>query len=215
MTGTLGNVDRGPSLLMRSGRTFYPLDPKPDEFEWTDVAAGVAATARYSGQTSKLAPGVVYTVAQHEVLGAWLAPPEIRKAYFHHDDVEGIWGLGDPCGPVKRGLQIASVLKPFERLVERAIAAKAGLPAGFSELPEVKAVDHLMAAWEDRDLRGLARRRFDLPVETLEPWSGEYAYRRWMETLTVIHEGCDCPPGLGASRCTWGTVCCDGRRTSP
>lgn len=179
-----GNSMRGPHLLLASGRKFYPLDPHPTEFTWEDIASGLVAAGRYQGQLPTAPRGAVYTVAQHVVLASRrVRIPLLRRAMFHHDDVEALWGFGDVCGPVKRLPEVAGLLKPMEARVEAVVAARSGLPESFADWREVKFWDRYMAAWEDRDLRGIDRGAeldgVPLPSERLRCWSAEFAYAEW------------------------------------
>jgi hypothetical protein len=154
--------DRGPHILLASGRFWYPDDPRPDEFDWADVACGLSRISRFTGQyaSSRVPANLTYTVAQHSVLAWRLAlddgeTPEICKAVALHDAAEALWGFGDIVAPVKRLPWARAFLMPFERKVEAAIAARAGLAPGFAEWPVVKRYDARAFAIEDYCLRGV------------------------------------------------------------
>lgn len=201
----LPNVHLGVSV-------FFPLDPRPEDFMWEDVGAGLVAQARYGGHLPACGPSVLYTVAQHAILALALVAPAFRKPVFHHDDAEGIWGFGDVCGPVKRLPFVAAVLKPIEREVEEAIAKKAGLPIGFPDWPEVKAADRLMLAWEDRDLRGIPHPDAPIPSTPIIPWKPRHALDRWHEWRELLEEGCECSPLTNPrDRCSRQVVRCRAR----
>ena len=82
-----------------SGRFIDLRDPRPEQFILSDVAAGLANTCRYSGQTS-----AYYSVAEHAALVAWRLArcgygQSVVLAGLHHDDAEAY--IGDITRPVQ------------------------------------------------------------------------------------------------------------------
>lgn len=75
-----------------SGRQFFPLDPRPEDFTIEDLANGLASTVRYAGQ------GRIdrwYSVAEHCVhIANWLVgqgyPPQVGLVGLLHDAAEGL-----------------------------------------------------------------------------------------------------------------------------
>jgi 5'-deoxynucleotidase YfbR-like HD superfamily hydrolase len=53
---------RGPWLQLRSGKAFYPWDPRSEDFELEDIAEGLAKECRYNGQCKGF-----WSVAQHSM----------------------------------------------------------------------------------------------------------------------------------------------------
>lgn len=153
---------RGPKFRIASGRYWHPLDPLPQEFEWSDVAAGLSRICRFTGQLppEHVQDHETYTVAQHCVLAWRLAhqmkePVDVQKAVALHDAAEALWGLGDVVAPVKRMPWAKLFLGSIERRVEDAIADKAGLPRGAFAGERVKLYDVQAYVIESVCLRGI------------------------------------------------------------
>lgn len=89
------NTRQGDWMLTVTGRTFWPLDPRPEEVAIEDIAHSLAHQCRYAGHTSAF-----YSVAQHSVLVAENLPPELRLWGLLHDASEAY--LVDLPRPVKR-----------------------------------------------------------------------------------------------------------------
>lgn len=202
--GIMGQIEgeydetRGPHIMLASRRMFYPFDPRPEEFEWTDVGAGLSRTCRFNGQLptderTTVCPNDIYSVAQHSCMAGELldkehpdAPAWLRLAIHLHDGDEALCGIGDPCGPVKRSPLLEPVLRPYLDKIADAVAAKAGLTGTHLRCAEVKVYDKLVYAWEDRDIRGNEAKpeyRARIPKERLIPWSPAKSNMVWMMRL--------------------------------
>jgi hypothetical protein len=192
---------RGPHIMMASRKMFFPFDPRPDEFEWTDVGAGLSRVCRFNGQLptdehTTVGPNDIYSVAQHSCMaGALLdkehpdAPEWLRLALHLHDGDEALCGIGDPCGPVKRSPLLEPVLRPYLDKIADAVAAKAGLDGKHLRCAEVKVYDKLVYAWEDRDIRGHEQKKEShkrLPSDCLVPWTPAKAFMVWMSRLNLL-----------------------------
>lgn len=176
-----------------SGRVVDLFRPEASDVDFADVAEQLAKEPRYSGAT----PGVVYSVAQHSVLGAdWIlqrgeeAPAgegRLIAAYFLcHDFHEYV--LKDETTPKKRaldavaaefGVLAGAISEAYARLVERwdrAIHEAAGLawPPRQAVIDMVRDVDRRMLLAEWAALRPGHRlpvhyEGTPLPVE-IAPW---------------------------------------------
>lgn len=129
------------------GRAFWPLDPRPQDCDINDIAHALAFVCRFGGHCSKF-----YSVAEHcvrvscaiEEAGGARAE---QFAGLMHDAAEAY--VGDMVWPLKKAPE-CSGYKVVERVVERAIAARFGLP---SEMPAiVKRFDLVLLSTEKRDL---------------------------------------------------------------
>ena len=123
----------GAWMQTRSGGRFYPLDPRPGDFEISDIAHALALEPRFGGQTS-----VPYTVAEHSV---WVARRARELALMRpdprtpadaalaamlglmHDASEAY--LKDIPRPAKMYLDRYALM---ERQVQNAILTRFGLP---------------------------------------------------------------------------------------
>jgi hypothetical protein len=196
---------RGPHIMLASRKIWFPFDPRPEEFEWTDVGAGLSRTGRFNGQLptderTTVCPNDIYSVAQHSCMAGELldkehpnAPAWLRLALHLHDGDEALSGIGDPCGPVKRAPQLEPVLRPYLDKIADAVAAKAGLTGAHLRCAEVKAYDKLVYAWEDRDIRGHEppnEYRARLPKNPLVPWIPGKAFQVWMSRLNFLLDEC-------------------------
>lgn len=190
---------RGPNILLASRTTWFPFDPKSEDFTWTDVASGLSRTCRFSGQFQD--DGVcqahdIYTVAQHCCLGGDImlqvfptAPARLRLAFHLHDGEEALSGFGDPVGPVKHSPMFRDILRPYLDRIQDVIAVKAGLTGDELRSVEVKQFDRLTYCWENRDIRGIAPPDDmvpSIPKEIIKPWTPGVAYARWMNRLVAL-----------------------------
>jgi uncharacterized protein len=66
-----------------SGKKFWPLDPRPEDFNITDIAHSLSLICRFGGHSK-----FHYSVAQHSVLVAQLAPEELQLQALMHDASE-------------------------------------------------------------------------------------------------------------------------------
>jgi len=98
----MNDIQRGDWLLTRTGRQFYPLDPRPEIVCLEDIAHALAHLCRWTGHTA-----YHYSVAQHAVqvaLAVEQMAPDYALLALHHDDAEAY--LGDIARPWKRNLYI-------------------------------------------------------------------------------------------------------------
>ena len=89
---------RGGSILTYTGRTFWPLDPRPEDIDVRDIAHALSLQCRFSGHCREF-----YSVAQHSCLVAEAAA-QVNLAYalpgLLHDASEAY--LIDLPSPLKR-----------------------------------------------------------------------------------------------------------------
>lgn len=159
-----------------TGRRFYPMDPRPEDFDLKDIAHALANVNRYGGHLDR-----PYSVAQHSVLVSRHCPPGLEMCGLMHDAPEAY--IGDMVKPLKLMLP---QFQEIEDGVWRALAKRFDLP---EEMPdEVKRVDLQMLGTEVRDLMDqpvgdwhLALGVDLLPIE-VTPWDwqkaeAEFLYR--------------------------------------
>lgn len=103
-------------------------NPKPDMFCLGDIARGLANTCRFAGQCE------YYSVAQHSILVAMLAPAKLRPVALLHDASEAY--IHDIAKPTKN---LISGYAPIEEAFERAIFKK--FKVYFELLKEIKPYD--------------------------------------------------------------------------
>lgn len=93
---------RGDWILTHCGRSFYPLDPRPEEVELQDIAHSLSQQCRWTGHVAHF-----YSIAQHAVYVAEVVEallPHLALAALHHDSAEAY--IGDMARPWKRMLAV-------------------------------------------------------------------------------------------------------------
>jgi len=136
-----------PFIETRSGKDFWPLDPRPADVDIQDIAHALSNQCRFSGHTKRH-----YSVAEHsirvsELLEEWGCTPEAQLWGLLHDASEAY--LVDLPTPLKRDPRFAFYLEAESRL-QATICNAFGLP--IEEPAEVRAADGVMLATEARDL---------------------------------------------------------------
>lgn len=125
-----------------TGRAFWPLTPRVEDFDIRDVARHLACKCRYGGATSDF-----YSVAQHSVLVSHYVAEECRPWALMHDVGEAY--LPDVQRPIKRYLP---GFQEVEQRIQKEAAKWLGLiwpiPA------EVHRVDDAIIAAEQAALFG-------------------------------------------------------------
>lgn len=134
----------GDWMITASGRRFYPLDPRPEDLDWGDVAHHLARLCRYGGAVSGW-----YSVAEHSCLMSdwFLARGETLNACYAlvHDGPE--FAIQDVIRPIKPELPD---FKRIEAPIERMMLEAAGLDP---VLPDaIKKADTLIIGDERRQL---------------------------------------------------------------
>lgn len=139
---TLAHMERfkrkGDWMQTRSGRQFWPLDPRPEEIHIEDIAGALSKLCRYGGQSLRF-----YSVAEHCVHVANAAPVGRKLEALLHDASEAY--LSDVIRPIKSHL---SNYLEIEAGLERAIAQRFGLAHPWSD--QVKRLDTAILA-DERD----------------------------------------------------------------
>lgn len=178
----------GDWLQMASGRRWWPLDPRPADAHWRDIAESLAKLARFAGHT-QAAP---YSVAQHCCHVANLMPPEWRLYGLLHDAHEAV--TGDPLAPLMRSMPPA-VRGWWDQVAETnasAIHRAAGLPMPMgSAAAAIDRADRVALATERRDLLAPCEapwvQELPPPDTTMlrpEPW--HQAADRWLAALRSL-----------------------------
>jgi hypothetical protein len=134
----------GPTILLASGRYFDLLDPAGSQFDLTDIATALGKLCRFTGHCKGF-----YSVAEHSVHCARLAPPELKVAALLHDAAEAF--VGDVSRPLKA---LLPEYKVIEKRIEKAIAHRFNDYLGGVELddPRIKRIDASMLRVERMQL---------------------------------------------------------------
>jgi len=123
-----------------SGRILDFLNPTPEMIHISDIATGLGNTCRWAGQINDF-----FSVAQHSILVARLAPLELQKPAILHDAAEAFIHdvskplkilLGDAYGSIETNfnelifycfgvdIKLLPKIKPFDKMVETAEHAR-------------------------------------------------------------------------------------------
>lgn len=87
---------KGDWFTLISGKQFWPLDPRQEEIEITDIAHALSHICRWGGHCRRF-----YSVAQHSILVSRLGKTLEEKRWgLLHDAAEAY--LGDMIRPLKR-----------------------------------------------------------------------------------------------------------------
>lgn len=119
-----------------SGKKFYFLDPKPEDFDIEDIAHALSMMCRFTGHCSHF-----YSVAEHSWHMSRMAQPDQQFACLLHDASEAY--LPDMASPVKQHLP---EFKAIERTILSRLFEAFGLDYPMS--PIVKYLDLTMLSTE-------------------------------------------------------------------
>lgn len=108
----------GDWLQTATGRRFWPLDPRPEDFDILDIAAALSKQCRFGGHCDWH-----YSVAQHSIYVSHQVPPEHQMAALMHDATEAY--CIDVPRPMKRSL---IGYRKIEERIWQALAVKFRLP---------------------------------------------------------------------------------------
>ena len=151
------NTRFGDWMETYSGRTFYPLDARPEEVYIEDIAHALSMMCRFNGHCTHF-----YSVAEHSIHTSYLVPEPYQMQAHMHDSTEAF--LADIIRPVKPFLKGYS---EFEHALWLVIAKRFDIDPVMHET--VKKADNAILLTEKNHLK---------PKEAL-PWniSGEPADR--------------------------------------
>lgn len=116
--------------------------PTEDKIQIEDIAAGLSMICRFGGQIQRF-----YSVAQHSLLVAALAPMDLKREALLHDAAEAY--LGDVIKPLK--VLLGAAYKQIETNFETVIFQKFG--CDISRIGEIKKYDLQAYDLEDQALR--------------------------------------------------------------
>lgn len=176
--------DRGHFIGTASGLPFWPLDPQTEDIRVFDIAIHLSRICRFGGALDPSIPGI-YSVAQHSVLVSYHCPPEHALEGLLHDAAEAY--IGDQVKPLKLMMED---YQDFERLIERAVRERFGLPKKMT--PAVKEADRRIFATEVRDLAPEWRSTapwFAMPdpyAERIEPWTCSRAREMFLQRFEEL-----------------------------
>jgi len=136
-------------ILLRSGTMHDLLNPAANgDPIIEDIAHALANICRWTGHTSRF-----YSVAEHCIRAAAIAPPECKLHVLMHDAAEAY--LGDVATPLKNLLpEYKTIEAAHEWWVESWLHGLVGAPPSEILSSWVGRADHIMLHTEARDLMG-------------------------------------------------------------
>lgn len=127
-------TDRHGSWMQTStGVSFYPLDPRVEEINITDIAHGLSHVCRYGGHCRRF-----YSVAEHAVLVSLMVPERFAMEALLHDSSEAY--IGDMIRPIKHSPEMR-VFRTAESRIEACVFTAFGVKQTPESHRAVKAVD--------------------------------------------------------------------------
>lgn len=189
------------------GIKFHPLDIKPEDIDIDDIAHALSLVNRFTGHTQ-----TAYSVAEHSVR-VMLCVQDLATDEIHYvpttsaaDSQRKIWLLMLEAllhdaseaylADIARPIKMLPEMEPYRKLekgVEKAIAAKYGLPFPMSKI--VKRADEILLCTEARDLMTLGTLDWILReaplTETIKPWSADLAEYRFHQEYRLLMDRLD------------------------
>lgn len=163
-----------------SGKKFWPLDPKAEEIQISDIAHALSLSTRFNGHCEKF-----YSVAQHSVLVSLIVKKDQALGALLHDATEAY--IGDVIRPLKKHLP---QIQEIEKKIEKEIHKKFGIK-NYNE-KEIKKADMILLFTEARDLMKSPPDRWEnagqyKPLDRkIIPWNPEKAERLFMRRFREI-----------------------------
>ena len=149
------------------GKQFWPMDPRPEDFDIRDIAHALSMLCRFGGHCLRY-----YSVAEHSVLMTRRASQPNRLVTLLHDASEAY--LVDMPSPVKKSMPEYRIA---EGMVQVALAKKYALPYPFPG--EVHDLDTRILTDEVQQNMAPRPQPWDVGAEplgvTLQFWSPEQA----------------------------------------
>lgn len=171
---------RGSWMQTFTGIQFWPLDPKVEEIDPTDIAHALSLICRYGGHVGRF-----YSVAEHCVLMSYAVPPEDAAWALLHDATEAY--VGDMVRPLKRHMPDYCRVEDDLMTV---IAARFGL-YGTAMPDSVKEADNRILLSERDAL--MPNTKYDWEQDRLKPlavdvvgWRSEYAEFRYLDRMAQL-----------------------------
>lgn len=152
MKTLFSNERKGAWAQTYTGKAFWPLDPRSDEVDLTDIAHSLAQQPRFNGHSLKF-----YSVAQHSVLVSKIVHPSQALAALFHDASEAY--TGDIISPLKKFLP--AEFKQIEIKIENAIFKKFNINPETVDHKDIKKADKIVLVTEMRDVMEKPPQKWD------------------------------------------------------
>lgn len=162
-----------------TGKTFFPLSPRPEDIDIVDIAHSLSNMCRFVGHCNEF-----YSVAQHSVLVSQQVPARFALWGLLHDASEAY--ISDVATPIKRSPAMKAYCEAENRLM-LAVCKAFGLD--FVEPDSVVLADKRMLATEQRCLVNgspviVGFEPYDFTITPLLPSEAKALYLARYEELT-------------------------------
>ena len=166
-----------------TGRRVNPLEFKGEDIDIRDIAHALSFVCRYGGHCKKF-----YSVAEHSLRVAYIAPSKYRLAGLLHDAAEAY--LGDIIRPLKYNFPD---MVAAEKRGLHTIFKVYGIELDHKGEELIKALDNILIATEARDLMThpemWAKLPQPLPGEVIPYDRPEEAEEAFLEFFFELHGG--------------------------
>jgi hypothetical protein len=174
----------GDWMITYSGRRFWPLDPRPDDVSWVDIAHALSLSCRYGGHAQRF-----YSVAEHSVLLARyfgrLGQPLLSRYALLHDGAEAY--VADVIRPIKRQLPaFRRIEAPIEAQILVLVGLDPEIPAAVAEADSAIVADEATALFGAERIEATGW-RLPAPLGVpIECWPAHYAEIQWAATFRAL-----------------------------
>ena len=177
-------IRKGDWMQTRSGRAFYPLDPRIEDIDILDIAWALSMQCRYAGHTR-----IFYSVAEHCIHVSKAVPEKDALWGLLHDASEAY--LVDLPRPIKRMMPDYQAAEDF---LQGVIAARFYLPWPMPSA--VKDVDHRILLNEQESLMVLPPMSWNIngvpvPGVAIRGWDPLTAYYEFMQRFNELTQRAD------------------------
>lgn len=169
-------------ILQTSEDNYFDyVEPNAGQIYIRDIAKALSKQCRFNGHCSHF-----YSVAQHSIHVAELAPPELKVAALLHDAAEAY--MGDIPTPLKK---LLPEYKQMEIRVEKVIFECYGVP--YEKIFDIKRFDLILLATEKRDLMPAAYGEnwsmlngIEPLDQRIRPWNADVAEKEFLNMWDEI-----------------------------
>lgn len=190
------NTRNGNWMQTYTGNRFFPLDPRPDDFNLLDIAHSLSMQCRYNGHVTNF-----YSVAEHSVLVSQVIEQETENRGL------ALWGLlhdasetyiGDMVRPLKLSLSEFSMIEnkilwAMGEAFNLQLAGQVGSETACPIPEEVAAVDTRILVDEKNTLMAATLHRWDvqgiMPTgAVIQMWSPENAEKAFIQRFEELRD---------------------------
>lgn len=180
-----GGDNEGFYIRTFTGKKFHFSHIAEAEFDIRDIAHALAMNCRWTGHVREF-----YSVAQHSVYAAMMAPQPLKISALLHDGSEAY--VHDTPSPLKWHLKEKgfNTFADLENEIDHAIFKAFKLP--WPRDPKIKQIDLRLLATEHRDLMPSENEEYKYMVPPydwhVEPWGPVYAEKVFLDMFNMYRQ---------------------------